>query len=749
MASQTSPPSWLILISLTCALLISCIIASDGDQKVYIVYMGDRPKGHLSASFLHTRMLQEVVGSRASESLLYSYKRSFNGFVAKLTKEEMEKIAGMEGVVSVFPNEKMELHTTKSWDFMAFTQQVPRSQVESDIIIGVFDTGIWPESDSFDGTGFGPIPSKWRGSCQFSSTDFTCNNKIIGAKYFHIGRPIPAEDYASPRDRNGHGTHVASTAAGRVVNDASLLEFGKGTARGGVPSARIAVYKVCWSDGCSDADILAAFDNAIADGVDIISLSVGRGGESLPLNYFEDTTAIGAFHAMKNGILTSNSAGNSGPIYGSIRNYSPWSLSVAASTIDRKFETRVQLGNNMFYTGVSINTFNVDYSYPLVYAGDVPNTQAGFNGDLSKYCNTTNSLNILLVSGKTVLCEQDGNGTVVFRAGAVGTITTSNGGFTDSSRSYPLPASYFGWNDAAQVYNYIKSASNPTAIIRRSIETTDQLAPYVVSFSSRGPNPITRDILKPDLSAPGVYILAAWSQGTSVTGIQGDPRVVPYNIISGTSMSCPHVTGVAAYVKSFNPGWSPAAIKSALMTTALPMNSANNPDAEFAYGAGHIDPLKAVTPGLVYDAGQLDYVKFLCGQGYSTQALQIVTGDSSITCSAANTGTVWDLNYPSFALTSQSYQPITRVFHRTITNVGSPVSTYRAIVVAATGLQIQVVPNVLTFNSLGQSQSFVVTITATFINNNVMSGSLVWDDGVYKVRSPIVAHSSYVAHSSS
>ncbi|XP_059628062.1 cucumisin-like isoform X1 [Cornus florida] len=642
--------------------------------------------------------------------------------------------------MSVFPNEKMELHTTRSWDFMAFPQQVPRSPVESDIIIGVLDTGIWPESDSFDGTGIGPIPSKWRGSCQFSSTDFTCNNKIIGAKYFHIGGAIPAADYSSPRDRNGHGTHVASIAAGRVVNDASLLGLGKGTARGGVPSARIAVYKVCWTDGCSDADILAAFDEAIADGVDIISLSVGRERDSLPLNYFQDTTAIGAFHAMKNGILTSNSAGNSGPFAESIRNYSPWSLSVAASTIDRKFETGVQLGNNMIYTGVSINTFAVNYSYPLVYAGDVPNTQAGFNGDHSKYCNISNSLNILSVSGKTVLCEKDSDGSVAFHAGAVGTITTSDGGIGDSYHSYPLPASYLGLNDATQVFNYIRSTS-PTAIIMKSMETRDQLAPYVASFSSRGPNPITRDILKPDLTAPGVSIVAAWSQGTSVTRIQGDARVVPYNIISGTSMACPHVTAIATYVKSFNPGWSPAAIKSALMTTALPMSSVTNPDAEFAYGAGHIDPLKAVKPGLVYDAGELDYVKFLCGQGYSTQLLQNVTGDSS-SCSAVNTGTVWDLNYPTFALTSQTRQPITRVFYRTVTNVGSHVSIYKAIVVAPTGLQIQVVPNVLIFHSLGQKKSFVVTVMATFIDNNVISGSLVWSDGVHQVRSPIAAHSS-------
>lgn len=171
-------------------------------------------------------------------------------------------------------------------------------------------------------------------------------SKIIGAKFYRSEGNVGAGDFDSPRDSEGHGTHTASTAAGALVSQASLLGLGLGTARGGVPSARIAVYKICWSDGCYDADILAAFDDAIADGVDIISLSVGG---SFPSDYFDDSIAIGAFHSMKNGILTSNSAGNSGPGPETIANFSPWSLSVAASTIDRKFIAKVQLTNNQVY----------------------------------------------------------------------------------------------------------------------------------------------------------------------------------------------------------------------------------------------------------------------------------------------------------------------------------------------------------------------------------------------------------------
>uniref|UniRef100_M1DNL1 Cucumisin n=1 Tax=Solanum tuberosum TaxID=4113 RepID=M1DNL1_SOLTU len=349
--------------------------------------MGDSPKGDLSTtSSTHTSILQEALGSnrRASESLMYSYKRSFNGFVAKLTEEEKNRIANMDAVVSVFPNGRKELHTTR---------------------------------------------------------------KIIGAKYYRINGEFPPGDIQSPRDTQGHGSHTTSIAAGRSVSNASLYGLGSGIARGEVPSARIAVYKICWSDSCYDADILSAFDDAIADGVDIISLSVGG---SSPYQYFEDSIAIGAFHSMKNGILTSNSAGNSGPDPQTVTNLSPWSLSVAASTIDRRFVTDVQLGNGEVYEGVSINTFDLEDQYPLVYGGDVPNTEAGYNGSESRYCEE-NSLDKSKVRGKIVLCDWTYNGTII--AGAVGAIMQDD--FNDAAFSFPISSTYLSTNDGTEVYNYL------------------------------------------------------------------------------------------------------------------------------------------------------------------------------------------------------------------------------------------------------------------------------------------------------
>ncbi|XP_024042397.1 cucumisin [Citrus clementina] len=709
-------------------------------MQTYIVYMGNQPQlqSQLSSASLHMSMLQRVIRSNIGPgSILRNYRKSFNGFAVKLTEEEARIMAGMGGVVSVFPNRKRKLHTTRSWDFMGFSQQVDRSTTEeSDIVIGVFDTGIWPESESFNGTGFGPPPTKWRGSSQVSA-NFTCNNKIVGARYYKSDGEFGPDDLPSPRDTDGHGSHTASTAAGNLVSMANLYGFSSGKARGCVPSARIAVYKICWSDGCDDADILAAFDDAIADGVDIISLSLGS---SNPHEYFNDSIAIGTFHAMRNGILTSASAGNDGPSRSTITNVAPWFISVAASTIDRKFSTKVQLGNNNIYEGISINTYDLqNVTYPLIYGGDAANISGGFTDSSSRFC-YQDSLDQNLVKGKIVVCDDLVSGEGPFSAGAVGALMQGQRR-RDRAFSFPLPTSYVDTNDGSDILLYINSTRNATATIYRSTEGNNTLAPFVGSLSSRGPNPITPDILKPDISAPGIDILAAWSPVNPVSEVKGDPRFVPYNIISGTSMACPHVTGAAAYIKSFHPTWSPAAIKSALMTTATPMSSAKNRDAEFAYGSGHVNPIKSLNPGLVYDAEAIDYVKFLCGHGYSTNLLQLVTGDNS-SCSETIHATVWDLNYPSLALSVfpfESNNISSRVFNRVVTNVGSPLSTYKASVTAPAGLKIQVNPNVLSFTSLGQKQPFQLTIEGTIIESTV-SASLVWDDGVHQVRSPIVVY---------
>ncbi|XP_034711893.1 cucumisin-like [Vitis riparia] len=714
------------------ALVLNCH-GYEQQRKAHVVYMGDLPKGDASVASTHHNMLVEVLGSSslAKESLLHSYGRSFNGFVARLSDEEVARIADMEGVVSVFPNTKVQLHTTRSWDFMSFPEP-PMGSYEGDVIIGMLDTGIWPESASFRDEGFGPPPAKWKGICQ-TENNFTCNNKIIGARFYDTDNLAdPLRDTKSPRDTLGHGSHTASTAAGRAVENASYYGIASGVARGGVPNARLAVYKVCWGGGCSPADILAAFDDAIADGVDILSISLGS---EMPAAYNKEPVAIGSFHAMKNGILTSCSAGNKGPYRRQISNYAPWALTVAASTIDRSFVTKVVLGNGQTILGTSLNNFHLDgTSFPLVYSGDAANITSAMSPDIAGIC-FPGTLSTLKTRGAVVLCNILSDSSGAFSAEAVGLIMASP--FDEIAFAFPVPAVVISYDDRLKLIDYIRTTEYPTATILSTETTTDVMAPTVVSFSSRGPNPISPDILKPDVTAPGSNILAAWSpRGLSSVWVFDD-RQVDYYIISGTSMSCPHVTGAAAYIKATHPTWSAAAIKSALMTTATIMDPRKNEDAEFAYGSGHINPLKAVDPGLVFDASEADYVDFLCKQGYNTTHLRMITGDSSV-CPSNEPGKAWDLNYPSFGLSLLDGEPVQASYLRTVTNVGSPNSTYHSNITMPPSFAVLVEPPVLTFSEVGEKKSFKVIITGSpIVQVPVISGAIEWTDGNHVVRTPI------------
>ncbi|XAR72639.1 Cucumisin [Bertholletia excelsa] len=706
------------------------------ERKVHVVYMGQRPQGDVHPASTHHSMLTNVLGSASSakKSVVYSYGRSFNGFAAKLTDEEVAKVSEMEGVISVIPNRKLKLHTTRSWDFMGLSKSKLGKCQGEDVVVALLDTGIWPESESFNDNDMGPPPAKWRGKCD--GANFTCNNKIIGARYYNSEGLYDPSDFKSPRDSLGHGTHTASTAAGREVQGASYFGLAEGVARGGVPNARIAVYKVCWEYGCFTADILAAFDDAIADGVDIISVSLGS---DWPSPYFEDPIAIGSFHAMRYGILTSASAGNSGPLPVTVSNFAPWTFTVAASTIDRKFVAQVVLGNGHVFTGLSINNFDLNgTSYPLIWGGNAANYSFGADPTISRYC-LPDTMNSHKVEGAIVLCDTLWDGSGILMANGVGTIMADSS-ITDFAFNYPLPATQISAEDGQKILDYIKTTESPIATILVGETWKDVAAPIVVSFSSRGPNPFSPDIFKPDITAPGVDILAAWSPVAPPSIYWEDTRSVEYNVISGTSMSCPHASGAAAYVKAAHQDWSPAAIKSALMTTAFPMDGKKHDDLEFAYGSGHIFPTAAVDPGLVYDASEADYIDFLCKQGYNTRTLRLVTGDNS-TCHSTILGRGWDLNYPSFSLYVEDGEPILGVFSRTVTNVGDPNSTYTSTAYMAAEIDISVDPQVLSFSAVGEKKSFTVRVTGRDITQQpIMSGAVTWEDGKHVVRSPVVVY---------
>ncbi|KDP25528.1 hypothetical protein JCGZ_20684 [Jatropha curcas] len=731
------------LLPFICSLLLAALFMDchANERKVYIVYMGERPQGDFSAASVHHSMLEDVLESNlsAKESIIYSYGRSFNGFAAKLTDEEARTISEMEGVISVIPNPILKLHTTRSWDFMGFSSSKIGPSQEADVIIGLLDTGIWPESESFNDEGMKAPPAKWKGKC--IGANFTCNKKIIGARWYNGKKSYDVTDIKSPRDTEGHGTHTSATAAGREVQGASYSGLAEGLARGGVPNARIAVYKVCWSNGCDGADILAAFDDAIADGVDILSVSLGP---DFPSPYFEDAVAIGSYHAMRNGILTSNSAGNSGPDPKSVTNVAPWTLTVAASTIDRKFVTKVVLGNGQVLNGLSINDFDLNgTSYPLIWGGDAANYSAGVNPNIAKHCPRRGAMNSYRVAGKIVLCEGQTTGSSILVASGIGTIMTSNEDDFNVAVNYPLPATVVSKEQGVEILNYIKSTRKPTATILVGETWKDTTAPSVASFSSRGPNELCPDILKPDITAPGVDILAAWSPVAAPSDYVKDSRSKKFNVISGTSMSCPHASGAAAYLKAANPDWSPAAIKSALMTTAYIMDPTKHEEVlEFGYGSGHMNPLQAVDPGLVYDASEADYIKFLCKQGYNTTTLRLITRENSTVCKSSKLGRAWDLNYPSFALAVEDRQPIQGVFTRTVTNVGSPNSTYTvSVYMPHPVVKVTVKPSTLSFSAVGEKKTFRVTVRGPKIAQlPIISGAISWKDGVHVVRSPVVVY---------
>ncbi|XP_015068795.1 subtilisin-like protease SBT4.14 [Solanum pennellii] len=731
---------WLLSYQLLLLILIlSGIEAVEVDRKdFYIVFLKDNPANEESAFQRHVDVLSSLKGRDATESHVYSYTKIFNAFAAKLSQYEVHKLSSMDEVASVIPNRYRKLHTTRSWEFIGLPATAKRRlKGESNIIVGVFDTGVTPQSKSFKDDGLGPPPAKWKGSCHHFANFSGCNNKLIGARYFKLDKVPDPNDIMSPVDVHGHGTHTSSTLAGSMVPDASLFGLARGTARGAVPSARVAMYKVCWAtSGCSDIDILAAFEAAIIDGVDIISISIG----GLTGGYTTDVISVGAFHAMRKGILTVASAGNDGPNLKTVANHAPWVLTVAASGIDREFRSKVLLGNGRTVSGIGVNAFDPKQKlYPLAMGVDI--AKSSDTRESSRYC-SEGSMDPRKVKGKLVYCQLGSWGvdSVVKELGGIGTIIESDQ-FLDSAPIFMAPATIVNSSIGKSMNRYMHSDRLPSAVIYKSQEVKIK-APFIASFSSRGPNPGTKRLLKPDIAAPGIDILASYTPMKSLTGLKGDTQFSEFTLMSGTSMSCPHVGGAAAYVKSFHPDWSPSAIKSAIMTSARSMSSKVDREAEFAYGAGQVNPMKARSPGLVYDMDDMAYIQFLCHEGYNSSSVSSLLRQQ-VNCSTLIPATGEDaINYPTMQLGLKSDQePTIGIFRRRVTNVGQAKSVYNATIRAPKGVDISVQPMTLSFTRPMQKRSFKVVVKAKPMSNAIiLSGSLTWKSSRHIVRSPIVIY---------
>ncbi|CAN6196358.1 unnamed protein product [Urochloa humidicola] len=801
MCASSSPRNRRALLALALLLIASTLQqhpvsaekkASADCRGSYVVYLGGHshgPGGAAAASNRerarrsHHELLGSVLRSeaRARAAIFYSYTRYINGFAATLEDDEAAELSRHPRVVSVFPNRGHRLHTTRSWEFLGMEEEGGRVRADSiwakakfgeGVVIGNLDTGVWPEAGSFSDDGMGPAPARWRGICQdqqaSDDAQVRCNRKLIGARFFNKGylatvgqQAEQVNAPASTRDTDGHGTHTLSTAAGRSVPGASLFGYGNGTAKGGAPLAHAAAYKVCWrpvnGSECFDADIVAAFDAAIHDGVHVLSVSLGGS----PAEYFRDGVAIGSFHAARHGVTVVCSAGNSGPAAGTVSNTAPWLITVGASTVDREFPAFLVLDNNKRIKGQSLSPTRLrgNKYYQLISSEEAKGAHA--TATQAKLC-IEGSLDKAKVKGKIVVCIRGKNarvekGEAVRQAGGVGLVLANDeaSGNEVIADAHVLPATHITYADGVALLGYMNSTRSASGYITVPYTALGaKPAPFMAAFSSQGPNTVTPQILKPDITAPGVSILAAFTGLAGPTGLAFDDRRVLFNAESGTSMSCPHVAGVAALLKALHPDWSPAAIKSAIMTTARVQDNMRKPMSNssflratpFGYGAGHVRPNRAADPGLVYEAGATDYLAFLCALGYNSSSIATFAG-AGAGCARTPPPRPEDLNYPSIAVPHLSPTGAARTVTRRVRNVGAGAGAgavaYEARVRAPRGVAVEVRPARLEFAVAGEEKEFAVTFRAReglFLPGEYVFGRLVWSDGAggHRVRSPLV-----------
>lgn len=708
----------------------------------------------------------------APDKIMSDYVYSLNGFAANVTYREAVKLAGHKDVALVLPDELMQAHTDSSPDFLGLTDRGgtwSTGVTGKGVVVGVIDTGIWPEHPSFADNGLPapPVPplqdivvADPNGdpfeipACDFGNTahnpndkPFTCNNKLVGARQVlpAYRTLIGAEDFEfdSARDDDGHGTHTASTAAGNADVDATVLGNDLGTISGIAPDAHVIAYKGLGSLGGFASDLALAIDIAVFDGVDVINYSIGGGATAITADEISFLFAAGA------GVHVATSAGNSGPGDATVRNPAkvPWLTTVGANTQSRFWQGTVELGDGTVIDGASV-TQGTEGPVPLVDGEDA--------GD--ELCRL-NMLDPEVVEGALVLCLRGAPARImtsaeVERAGGAGVILYNTSDednlFTDS---FHVPTVMLDNTEGLQVKSYIDAAGpDATAELRgTATKSTWPSAPSMTIFSSRGPN-VFGDVIKPDVTAPGFQILAGNSPFPGPISVEGGP--VPrvqgelFQSIAGTSMSSPHVAGLFALIDQAHPDWTPAQARSALMTTAhqdVVDNDRVSLVGPFAQGSGHVDPGRAVRkgsafqPGLVYDAGFNDYLGFLC------DAFPDALANPSATCGALEDAGVpivaSDLNYPSIAVDEV---PGTVTVTRTVTSVGPGNRRYTADVEAPPGYSVTVSPSSFTIKN-GQTQTFEVTITNESAPlGEWRFGSLTWYDrtGHYSVRSPIAVQAS-------
>lgn len=670
---------------------------------------------HRYRGYLESRQNQ-VLSRIGSPKKLYSYTAALNGFTANLSGTQALKLRSMPGVLSVQRDTLQKIETTDSPKFLGlagkhgvWAQHGGPAKAGKGIVVGDIDTGVWPENPSFAGKARVPSVKGFDGACQAGDRwqHTTCNSKIISARYFVKGFGVsnlsPAE-YLSPRDGAGHGSHTASTAAGNHGVPVHIEGQYFGKASGMAPAAYLAIYKACWEaadptqTGCYTSDTVDAINKAVQDGVDVINYSISGSQDN-----YADPVELAFLGAAAGGIFVSASAGNSGPTPATVAHPSPWEATVAAST-HHEFAGKVVLGNGKSYSGAMISDKGVSMRR-IILSADAAKKNA--DPTAATLCGP-DTLSTRKVSNRIVVCDRGtydriAKSAEVARAGGVGMVLVNTTPNSLDADFHSVPTVHLDDVKGAKVKAYVqaqgkkaRAALNPNAKPYAPI-------PEIAEFSSRGPSLAgDGDILKPDISAPGVSVIAAVAPPFN-SGHRWD-------IYSGTSMAAPHITGLAAFIKHLRPDWTPAEIKSAMMTTAYNLKGYHSP---FAEGAGNVNPRRFLDPGLVYNSGFSAWINMLQGKRRPS-----------------------NVNEPSIAIGSLAG---TEHVARMVTNVSSKRETYKATVQGVKGVNVNVSPSTITVGP-GRVKKFTVNFTAT--NNarfkKYATGHLVWKGSRgHTVRSPL------------
>ena len=756
--------------------LSTAAVADRGSTRVFIVQMagdpairyqgdvsgfaksapakGQRYDARSSQAQMYTERLgqeQDAVLARvgASGGKIYSFRHALNGFAARMTAQQAAKLRKDKNVLRVWEDQAMPLDTDNSPRFLGLLNETNGLRTKhglrgKDVIIGVLDSGIVQEHPSLDPTGYQPPPAGWTGACEagdgFAATD--CNNKLIGARFYVGGfgaeNVVPTE-FLSPRDSDGHGTHTATTAAGNANVQAVLAGKPVATISGIAPRARIAAYKVCWqapgapTSSCFFSDSAAATDQAVADGVDILTFSVGTAFS------FIDPQDLAFLFATDAGVFVSRSAGNEGPGPESTAAGEPWVTTVAAST----------LGGPLFANVTDVNS-------PASVAGAYSSLESGISKSLQETGPITDDLVAadpidacaplmnslaggigLIVRGG---CDFSVKLTNAANAGAIAVLMYSDPrpktimGGTPTPESLSIPAVMIDNAPGVAILAAITGGETVNVTLSADNFVRERMTGNVMAdFSSRGPFPTVRDWIKPDVTAPGVNILAGATPEPNDGSFGGF-----FQYLSGTSMSTPHIAGIAALLRQAHPDWTPAMIKSAIMTTArrnvVKEDGVTRADP-FDFGSGHVNANQAIDPGLVYDAGLLDYLAGACGTSEAGGLFADPAGTCAYLESIGYSTDASDLNLPSIGIAElPGKQTVTRY----VTNVSKKGSRYDAIVRSPPGYKTEVKPESM-WLAPGQTKSYRVTFT----NRNAPPGEwrfgwLNWSDNKkHEVRSPI------------